>query len=416
MRHTTITTNIKHRTETIFVALLVSLLLFLGACGDLTTPVSTQPATANVPALTATAAVTQAAAIHGVDATATTTRSIPATATPIPIATATPVLITATPILPTATVNRVSPTATAVPLVVPTGTPVPPTPTSTPTPKPASSTGIFGQPAQPGDSLAQLVRVVDGDTIDVSINGGQATRVRLIGMDTPETVDPNRPKMCFGAESTAKTKEILEQSHGEVFLVKDVSETDHYGRLLRYVYFKSGDSTFMLNEELVRWGFAQVSTYPPDVRFQELFTNLTREAREAKRGLWAACGSFGAPLEPPTATTALLPPTAKPGPTVAPPVAQKPSSGTVKFIAVNGVPRGYRASATVQAPPGVACSITYIVPSGRISTAQGLDPKTVGSGGTVSWNWLISGNTGRGTGTVSVTCSGITISSPITIS
>ncbi len=385
------TGKLTQRSKTILLSALVNLFLFLAACGELATPTSS-PTVTPLPVLAATATVAQAAP-QKVEATAT---SFPATATATPIPTATKVPATATPV----------PTQTPVP---PTATPLPPTVA------PTSSAVVLGNPVRPGETLAQLVRVIDGDTIDVSITGGPATRVRLIGMDTPETVDPNRPVMCFGAEATAKTKELLAQSSGELILVKDVSETDKYGRILRYVYFKSGSSTLMLNEELVRWGFAQVSTYPPDVRYQELFTNLTREARDAKRGLWNACGTFGLPLVAPTATPAPLPPTVKSDPTAAP-VAQQPSSGTVKFIAVNGVPRGNRASATVQAPPGVTCSIEYTVPSGRSSTAQGLDPKTVGSGGTISWNWLISGNTGRGTGTITVTCGGTTISSPITIS
>lgn len=115
---------------------------------------------------------------------------------------------------------------------------------------------------------------------------------------------------------------------------------------------------------------------------------------------------------PPTATPKQAPPT----PTSKPVAVAQPAFGTVKFIAINGVPCGNRASVTVQASLGVTCSITYIVPSDHISTAQGLDPKTVGCGGTVSWTWLISGNTGRGTGTVTVNCAGTTISSAITIS
>jgi micrococcal nuclease len=126
------------------------------------------------------------------------------------------------------------------------------------------------------------VKVVDGDTIDVQL-GGRTARVRYIGINTPETVDPRRPVQCFGKEASAKNKELVD---GKVVrLERDVSETDRYGRLLRYVYV----GELFVNAELVRQGYAQASAYPPDVKHQDLFRSLEREAREAGRGLWGAC-------------------------------------------------------------------------------------------------------------------------------
>lgn len=155
-----------------------------------------------------------------------------------------------------------------------------------PTPRPATATS---QPqATAGD--AQVVRIVDGDTIDVSI-GGQTLRVRYIGINTPETVDPNRPVECMGKEASAANTQLVEGKR--VRLEKDVSETDRFGRLLRYVYV--GD--LFVNAELVRQGYAQVSTFPPDVKYQDLFLKLQTEARDAGRGLWRACSA-------PTATSA----------------------------------------------------------------------------------------------------------------
>jgi len=128
----------------------------------------------------------------------------------------------------------------------------------------------------------RVVHVVDGDTIDVQL-GGRRVRVRYIGINAPESADPRRPVECFGREAAAKNKELVD---GKVVrLERDVSETDRYGRLLRYVYV----GELFVNAELVRLGYAQAVTYPPDVKYQELFLTLEREAREAGRGLWGAC-------------------------------------------------------------------------------------------------------------------------------
>lgn len=119
-----------------------------------------------------------------------------------------------------------------------------------------------------------VTRIIDGDTIEVNI-GGRLYDVRYIGVDTPE---PNQP---FGHEAAEKNAELL--SGNRITLEKDVSETDRYGRLLRYVY---ADGIFV-NAELVRQGYAQVATYPPDVKFQNHFLELQREAQESGKGLWA---------------------------------------------------------------------------------------------------------------------------------
>lgn len=129
-------------------------------------------------------------------------------------------------------------------------------------------------------SEAQVIRVIDGDTIEVNLSGYVYT-IRYIGIDTPETVHPSQPVEYMGKEASDKNKELVE---GKVVrLEKDVSETDKYGRLLRYVY--AGD--LFVNAELVRLGYAQVSTYPPDVKYQDYFLELQREAQAAGRGLWA---------------------------------------------------------------------------------------------------------------------------------
>lgn len=162
-------------------------------------------------------------------------------------------------------------------------------PPSTPSPYPtrfaesspvATSSATFGITGE----RAVVTKVVDGDTIVV--NNSQT--VRLIGIDTPETVDPRRPVGCFGKEASNETKSLL--SGKEVILQKDVSETDKYKRLLRYVFLPlKGGQTLFVNDYLAREGFAKVLTYAPDVKYNEQFRQAEIEAREGERGLWDKC-------------------------------------------------------------------------------------------------------------------------------
>jgi micrococcal nuclease len=162
------------------------------------------------------------------------------------------------------------------PLIIPSPLKATPTPkgvTLTPTPPILMPTPPLPLPQ------AQVVRVIDGDTIEVSI-GGKTYKVRYIGIDTPETKHPEKPVEWMGKEAAAKNEELV---GGKVVgLEKDISETDKYGRLLRYVWV----GNLMVNAELVWLGYAQVSTYPPDVRYEDLFLEMQREAMEAGRGLW----------------------------------------------------------------------------------------------------------------------------------
>jgi len=124
-----------------------------------------------------------------------------------------------------------------------------------------------------------VVRIVDGDTIHVKI-GDRVEKVRYIGMNTPEVHHPTKGVEPGGREATDANRRLV--SGKRVRLETDVQTRDRYGRLLAYVWV--GD--LMVNAELVRQGYAQVMTVPPNVRHQELFLKLQREAREAGRGLW----------------------------------------------------------------------------------------------------------------------------------
>jgi len=123
-------------------------------------------------------------------------------------------------------------------------------------------------------------RVVDGDTIIIDM-GGNAERIRLIGIDTPESVHPDPEKnVKYGEISSDYTREILEGKNVEIEL--DVQERDQYGRLLAYVYIEGE----MFNKKLIAEGHAMVATYPPNVKYVEEFTEIQEKARNEKKGMW----------------------------------------------------------------------------------------------------------------------------------
>lgn len=129
---------------------------------------------------------------------------------------------------------------------------------------------------------ATLSRVVDGDTLELA--SGQ--RVRLIGIDTPETHHPRFGDECYGKAATRFVQGLL--ADGErIRLVRDVEELDRYGRLLAYVY-RTSDNLFV-NAEIVREGYAYVATEPPNVAHADELRRLAAKARRAKRGLWSKC-------------------------------------------------------------------------------------------------------------------------------
>lgn len=130
-----------------------------------------------------------------------------------------------------------------------------------------------------------VVRAVDGDTIRVNRNGEEIV-IRFIGLDTPETVAPDRPVECFGPEASARTKELVEG--GQVWLEYDEVSglTDKYDRTLAFVWL---DRQTMLNELLIAEGYAEEVTYTDGYAHQRDFQDAERAAQSAGVGLWGVC-------------------------------------------------------------------------------------------------------------------------------
>ena len=173
------------------------------------------------------------------------------------------------------------------------------TPTSLPSEPPGTGPAELA-PTGPTEE-ALVVRVVDGDTIVVDRGRGDE-RLRYIGMDTPETVKPGSPVEWMGREASAANRALVDGK--TVVLEKDVSETDRYARLLRHVWLRGGGPWRLVNLELVRDGYARVSTYPPDVKYADLYLAAQVDAREHDRGLWGAGPiDFVSPEDGATVTT-----------------------------------------------------------------------------------------------------------------
>jgi micrococcal nuclease len=136
---------------------------------------------------------------------------------------------------------------------------------------------------------------VDGDTLDVDL-GGTEERVRLIGIDTPESVARDRPIECFGPEAKSRLAELLPVGT-EVRLERDVEARDRYGRLLAYV-FRASDDVFV-NRLLVEEGYAEARPFEPNLARQGELDRAEDDARQAGRGLWPVCGSTNVAVAPP---------------------------------------------------------------------------------------------------------------------
>ena len=148
--------------------------------------------------------------------------------------------------------------------------------------RPWESLDELGEAEGPRSASVYVTRVVDGDTVEVQIDGREED-VRYIGVDTPETVKPGAPVDCFGPQASSFNHRLVERRR--VRLVFDEERRDQYGRLLAYVYL--GDR--FVNAELIRRGLAETLTIPPNNRFAERLKRLEIAAARAGRGLWGAC-------------------------------------------------------------------------------------------------------------------------------
>lgn len=156
-------------------------------------------------------------------------------------------------------------------------------PSPIPYPLPAGERAAYAETA--GEVSGTVVHVVDGDTVHVRLAGG-VEKVRYIGIDTPETNHPTRGEEPGGRAATELNGRLV--GDRVVRLESDVQLRDRYGRRLAYVWVRRPEGgELMVNAELVRLGYAQVLTVPPNVRHAELFRKLQVDAREHRRGLWA---------------------------------------------------------------------------------------------------------------------------------
>lgn len=135
------------------------------------------------------------------------------------------------------------------------------------------------------DKLYEITDIVDGDTFKVNIDGKQIT-VRLLGINTPETVDPRKPPECFGPEASAEAKSILKVGEVKLALNPNREKIDKYNRLLAYAYLPNG---LFFNEYMVKEGFASEYTYGKAYQYQKEFKAAQMQAQRENKGLWGKC-------------------------------------------------------------------------------------------------------------------------------
>ncbi len=156
-------------------------------------------------------------------------------------------------------------------------------------------TGTEAQPA----ITSKVIKVVDGDTVTVETNGVRET-IRIIGINTPETVDPRKPVECFGQEASARAHELLDNQTVTLEADATQGERDKYDRLLRYVFLSNGSD---FGKQMISEGYAYEYTYSTPYKYQQDYKTSQSDAESAKRGLWAngacsdAAGDSGTPQE-----------------------------------------------------------------------------------------------------------------------
>jgi micrococcal nuclease len=237
------------------------------------------------------------------------------------------------------------------------------------------------QPESP--TTYRVLRVVDGDTIEIEINGTKE-KVRFIGVDTPESVHPDASRNVeYGKIASDFTKDRLDGSN--VTLELDVQERDRYGRILAYVYLNGT----MFNKTLLEEGHAQVAMYPPNVKYVDDFTKLQESARNAKKGIWQYESSLA---ETESAPTENVPPQT---------IVSNILSGVTVVSVPDVVHHNEDVTVTIIGKPNTEYRLRVFYKSE--STADGLGAKTSDGEGRVSWTWQIGGRTSEGNAYATIT-------------
>jgi len=204
-----------------------------------------------------------------------------------------------------------------------------------------------------------VVSITDGDTLHLRAQQpGKVLRatgdvtVRLLEIDTPETVDPSQPVACYGPAASAALGKLAPPG-SKVWVVADQERIDPYDRLLLYLWSADAGGSTFVNLAMVRNGFAKAVLYEPNDRYIDVMRQAEANARAAGRGLWEYCPSFGAPLVQPTPTPT---PTLAPIPTPTPSPAPSPSAAPRPFVQPNpgGCAFGYTPCVPPY-PPDVNC-------------------------------------------------------------
>lgn len=198
----------------------------------------------------------------------------------------------------------------------------------------ASKTGTEEESAAAAGDVATVVRVVDGDTVALVINGEEET-VRIIGINTPETVDPRKPVECFGKEASQKAHELLDGQTVHVVADASQGDRDKYDRLLRFITLPSGDD---FGETMIAQGYAYEYTYKTAYEKQSDYQAAQTEAQNAKRGLWAddACGeATSTSQDTSSSTTATTPAVTVPADSSPTPVSTTTTSCTCSANTLN---------------------------------------------------------------------------------
>jgi micrococcal nuclease len=318
---------------------------------------------------------------------------------------ATPPAAATAPALPPATAAPA--TTVPIPAAATVQVPVPASPSPIPAP-PVAATVIPTQPSAPPRQRVTIASVTDGDTVRILINGVNEP-LRIIGLDTPEVVDPRTVVQCFGREASERARQLLPPGTQVEFAPDPTQDTrDSFGRLLGYIWLPDGR---LFPEVMIREGYGFEYTFRLPYQYQALFREAQAEARAAQRGLWAPDTCAGDPNRAAVTPTPVAPvPKAQP----TPPTAPKPG-GVLNLTVTGGRPGGNARASVTGAPPGSTCSIRYVTPAGTVSQAQGLITQTASAQGTAAWTWVIGSNTRPGVGTVTVTCGGVQAQAPITI-